>query len=60
MMAKDFIQKAIQHPGALKRKAAKAGESTMEFADSHDTGDSQTAKQSRLAETLSKIRRKTI
>lgn len=54
----NFIQKAIKRPGALKKKAKKAGESTSEFAKSHDKGNSRTAKQSRFAETLAKIRAK--
>lgn len=53
--SKNWIQKAIKHPGALKRKAKKSGESTSAFARSHDKGNSKTAKQSRLAETLSKF-----
>jgi hypothetical protein len=52
----NFIQKAIKRPGALKKKAKKAGESTSAFARSHDKGNSRTAKQSRFAETLAKIR----
>lgn len=51
-MAKNWIAGAIKRPGALKAKAKKAGQSTMSFAQSHDTGNSRTAKQSRLAETL--------
>lgn len=54
---KNWIAGAISHPGALKRKAKKAGESTMEFARGHDEGSSTTAKQSRLAETLARLRR---
>lgn len=56
--SKNFIQKAIKHPGALKKKAKKAGMSTDAFAKSHDKGNSQTAKQSRFAETLAKLRSK--
>jgi hypothetical protein len=39
----------ITKPGALKKKAQTAGESTKEFAKSHDKGKSTTAKQSRAA-----------
>ena len=49
---KHWIKGAIKHPGALRAKAKKAGMSTMAFAHKHDSGDSTTAKQSRLAETL--------
>lgn len=56
--SKNFIQKAIKHPGALRKKAKRAGESTSIFAHSHDKGSSQTARQSRFAETLAKIRSK--
>lgn len=49
---KGWIKSAIKHPGAFKAKAKAAGESTAEFAKGHDTGDSTTAKQARLAETL--------
>ena len=54
----NWIAGAIKHPGALKAKAKKAGQSTMAFARSHDKGNSQTARQSRLAETLGKLRKK--
>lgn len=39
----------IKHPGALKAKASKAGESTKRFAESHDKGKGVTARQSRAA-----------
>ena len=55
-MAKNFIKNAIKHPGALTRKAKKAGMSNSAFAHSHDKGGSQTAKQSRFAEFLNKVR----
>ena len=54
----DFIQKAIKRPGALKAKAKSAGESTMGFARKNDKGNSRTAKQSRFAEFLAKVRNK--
>ena len=54
----NWIAGAIKHPGALRAKAKKAGESTMAFAHSHDQGDSTTARQARLAETLAHIRMK--
>lgn len=55
---KNFIQGAIKRPGALKKKAKKSGMSTSAFAKSHDKGNTRTAKQSRFAETLAKLREK--
>jgi hypothetical protein len=54
-MKKHFIQSAIKHPGALRRKAAAAGESTNVFAvaPKHDSG--VTGDEARLAVTLRKI-----
>lgn len=58
-MAKNyFIQKAIKHPGALTRKAKRAGESPMAFARSHASAPGTTGKQARLAITLSKFHKK--
>lgn len=54
---KNFIKDAIKRPGALKKKAHKSGMSTSAFAKSHDKGNSRTAKQSRFAETLAKLRK---
>ena len=34
----------IKHPGVLKAKAKRAGESTKEFAESHDKGKGVTAR----------------
>jgi len=39
----------ITKPGALKAKAQRAGESTREFAETHDKGTSETARESRAA-----------
>ena len=53
-MAK-WIQRAIKHPGAEKRAAAKAGMSTHSYMEKHK-GDSGTAgKRARLGLTLSKM-----
>lgn len=57
-MAKNFIAKAIKHPGALTRKAKAAGESPMEFAREHKGDSGTTGRQARLAITLSKMRKK--
>jgi hypothetical protein len=53
----NWIAGAVKRPGALKAKAKAAGESTMGFAESHDEGNSRTAKQSRLAETFAGFRK---
>jgi len=61
-VAKKWIKKAIKKPGAFSGKAKKAGMSTSEFASKALEKDSRasdkTKKQARLAETLSKMRRK--
>ena len=49
--AKKWIKDAIEHPGALKRKAKAAGETTKEFAAEHAGDSGKTGKQARLAET---------
>ena len=51
-MAKNWIAGAVKHPGALKRKAKAAGESTMGFAAEHMNDKGTTGKQARLAQTL--------
>lgn len=52
---KNWIKGAIKHPGAEKKAAAKAGESTYEYMEEHK-GDSGTAgKRARLGLTLSKM-----
>ena len=58
MKAKKWISSAIKHPGALTRKAKKAGESPMEFARSHESAKGITGKQARLAVTLAGLRKK--
>ena len=57
-MAKNWIAGAIKHPGALTRKAKRAGESPMAFAHSHAGASGTTGKQARLAITLSKFHKK--
>ena len=56
-MAKHFIASAIKHPGALTRKAKKAGESPMAFAEKHKHDSGTTGRQARLAITLRKMRK---
>jgi hypothetical protein len=51
-MAKNWISGAIHHPGALKRKAAKAGMTTAAYAAKHKHDPGTTGKQARLAITL--------
>lgn len=63
-MAKDWIQGAIKRPGALRAKAKKAGAITPEgtikksWIKKKEAGGGRTARQARLAETLSLMRRK--
>lgn len=49
---KKWIQGAIEHKGALKAEAKKAGESTREFAEAHKHDSGTTGNRSRLALTL--------
>lgn len=55
---KHWIQKAVRHPGALSRKAKRAGMSPMAFARKHKGSGGTTGRQARLALTLSKMRGK--
>lgn len=57
-MAKNWIKSAIKHPGALKKQAAKSGESTREFAEAHKNDSGKTGKRSRLALTLMAMKKK--
>lgn len=57
-MAKHWIKGAIKHPGALTRKADKAGESVGEFARAHEHDSGKTGEQARLAETLRGMHRR--
>ncbi len=54
--SKNFIADAIKRPGALKKKAKKSGMSTSAFAAKNDKGNTRTAKQSRFAQFLAKVR----
>lgn len=55
-MANDnFIQGAIKHPGALTKKADKAHETPMEFAEANKSASGTTGKQARLAITLRRL-----
>lgn len=64
-MAKDFIQKAIKRPGALRAKAKRAGGLTKSgtikksyLSKAAKSTNPQTRKQAQLAKTLSKLRKK--
>lgn len=52
----NFIKDAIKRPGALMTKAKSAGKSVMAFASKNKKGSSTTAKQSRFAEFLNRVR----
>lgn len=52
-----WMQGAVKRPGALKRKARAAGESTMAYARAHKHSPGRTGKQARLALTFSKFRK---
>ncbi len=52
---KNWIQGAIKHPGALKAKAKRAGETTSEFEQEHKHDSGTTGRQARLAITLKKL-----
>jgi hypothetical protein len=54
----NWIAGAIKHPGALTRKAKKAGESVSEFASEHAGDSGTTGKQARLAKTLKSFHHK--
>jgi hypothetical protein len=51
----NWIKGAIKHPGALTKKAKKAGESPMKFAAEHKHSAGTTGRQARLALTLRTI-----
>ena len=55
---KDWIEGAVQRPGAFKAKAKAAGESTREFAKEKASAPGRTGKQARLAETLIGLKKK--
>lgn len=49
-MAKDkWMQRAVSRPGALTRKANRAGESPMEYARKHKHDSGRTGRQARFA-----------
>jgi hypothetical protein len=56
-MAKNWIAGAVKRPGALTRKAKKAGASPMGFAKAHKHSKGRTGQQARFALTMQKLRR---
>jgi len=50
-----WIKGAIKRPGALSKKAAKAGQSPIAFARAHTGDPGKTGQQARLAVTLSRL-----
>ncbi len=48
MAKKKWIEKAIKHPGAEKRAAKKAGESTHEYMEKHKDAPGNAGKRARL------------
>ena len=60
MASKDplWIEHAGMDKGALGKKAKSAGMGTQSFAKKHEDSPGKLGKQSRLAETLSKLRGK--
>lgn len=57
-MAKHWIAGAIKHPGAEKRAAAKAGESTHTYMEQHKNSPGTAGKRARLGLALSRMRKK--
>lgn len=59
---KKWIQGAIKRPGAFTKKAEEAGKTTEEYAadvsKNPDKYDERTVRQARLAQTLSKLRKR--
>jgi len=52
-MAKHWIQKAIKHPGAEKKAAAAAGESTHQYMEQHKNSSGKAGARARLGLRLS-------
>ena len=58
MAAKHWIAGAIRHPGALRKAASAAGESTRQYAEQHKDDSGTTGKRARLALTLMGMHKK--
>lgn len=57
-MAKKWISKAIKHPGAEKRAAARAGMSTHAYMEKHKHDSGTAGRRAGLGLTLSRMRKK--
>ena len=57
-MAKNWISKAIRHPGAEKRAAAAAGMSTHAYMEKHKDDPGKAGARARLGLRLSAMRHK--
>jgi hypothetical protein len=53
-----WIEHIGMNKGSLTKKAKTAGQGVQSFAKKHDESPGKLGKQSRLAETLSKLRKK--
>ena len=58
MAKKKWIQSAIKHPGAEKRAAAAAGESTHGYMEEHKHDSGKSGARARLGLTLSHMSKK--
>lgn len=57
-MSKNWIKSAIKHPGAEKRAAAKAGESTHQYMENHKDDPGKAGARARLGLRLSRMANK--
>lgn len=57
-MAKHWIKGAIKHPGAEKKAAAAAGESTHAYMEAHKNDSGSAGRRARLGLTLSRMSKK--
>jgi hypothetical protein len=55
---KHWIEHAVAHAGSLRATAARAGQSTAEYAKEHDSDLDKTGRRARLAETLMRLAKK--
>jgi hypothetical protein len=53
-----WIQRAIKHPGRMKKAAAKAGESTHQYMEEKKNAGGSLGRAARLGLTLSKMHKK--
>jgi hypothetical protein len=55
MKKRNFIKSAIKHPGAEKKAAKRAGESTHQYMVEHKNSPGTAGKRARLGLALSKM-----